>query len=114
VSDPAKCVFCKIVRGTEPADIRWQGAHVIAFTPLNPHVPGHILFVPRVHVKDATENLAVTAMTMEQAACWASGMKAANIITSIGRAATQSIGHLHIHVIPRGPSDGLRAGWPWK
>ena len=107
-------MFCKIIRGTEPADIRWQGAHVVAFTPLNPHAPGHVLFVPRIHVKDATENLAITAYTMEQASAWAKGMPAANVITSIGRAATQSIGHLHIHVIPRSQNDGLRAGWPWK
>lgn len=106
-------MFCQIVAELAPADIRWQDDQVVAFTPLNPHAPGHILFVPRTHVKDAKEDLWLTAQVMMKASTWARGMPAANIVTSIGSEATQTVFHLHIHVIPRGFMDGLDARWPW-
>ena len=105
------CVFCGIVAGTEPAEMVWKWDDAIAFTPLNPVTPGHTLVVPRVHVADATVNLAVTAAMMVHASALALGYEATNILTSVGAAATQSVFHLHIHMIPRFVGDQLMVPW---
>ncbi|HMM95315.1 HIT family protein [Phycicoccus sp.] len=111
----AACVFCRIVDGAELADVVFRGTRAIAFVPHGPHAPGHLLVVPKVHVDDATTDPKVTADTMWYASTIADQLSpgAANILTSIGKPATQSVKHLHIHVIPRGPDDGLPSRWPW-
>lgn len=106
------CVFCDIVAGESPAaDYRACGTENVAFTPLNPVTDGHTLVVPRVHVKDATTMYTVSAETMKWAAILASHFHSANIITSIGAPATQSVYHLHLHVVPRREGDGLTLPW---
>lgn len=113
MTDPTACVFCDIIAGTGPATIVREWPDALAFVPLNPVVPdgGHILVVPRQHVEDAVENPAVTAATMARAAEFAAEHEASNIITSIGKAATQSVFHLHVHVIRRAPGDQLMVPW---
>jgi histidine triad (HIT) family protein len=99
------CAFCPYFEGaTRPGQ-------VLAITPLNPVVPGHMLFVPEQHVEDAGEDPDVTADTMRAAASYARTLDSCNIITSKGRDATQSVFHLHIHVVPRKPNDGLLLPW---
>jgi histidine triad (HIT) family protein len=105
------CVFCGIIAGTEPAVIVRQWPDAIAFIPLRPVVRGHSLVVPRVHVPDAVTNPAVTALTMGRAAELAAAYSASNIVTSVGSAATQSVFHLHLHVIPREAGDRLMLPW---
>ena len=105
------CVFCGIVAGTEPASMVREWPDAIAFVPLNPVIAGHVLVIPRIHVADATVNQAVTALTMGRAAELAGECSASNILTSIGAAATQSIFHLHVHVIPRFVGDQLMLPW---
>ena len=114
------CVFCAIAAGEAPAefveDIGADYANEVGamiFRPLGPQVPGHVLVVPRQHVANATEDLTITAATMAAAAEYASLVGPCNIITSVGAEATQSVFHLHVHVLPRGASDGLRPSWPW-
>lgn len=111
IPEQTACVFCEIVAGTAPALVvhRWDDA--VAFTPIDPVVAGHTLIVPREHVSDATENPKVTAQVMYRAALYASGFDHSNIITSIGKPATQSIFHLHVHVIPRAAGDQLMVPW---
>lgn len=106
------CVFCDIVAGRAPGNIvaRWPDA--IALVPLGPVVDGHVLIVPRLHVVDAAENQAVTALTFGLAAEWAQGQALPfNLITSAGREATQSVFHLHIHYVPRAADDQLMVPW---
>lgn len=107
------CVFCDIVEGREPATFvrRWPG--VIAIVPLNPVTEGHSLVIPFRHVRDALEVPAVTATTMRYAALLAKQMKAPgyNLITSAGAVATQTVFHLHIHVVPRREDDNLLLPW---
>lgn len=105
------CVFCGIIVGTEPATIVQHWTDVVAFVPLNPVTDGHLLVIPRVHVPDAVTDSAITAMTMARAAELARTYSASNILTSVGRAATQSVFHLHIHVIPRAQGDQLALPW---
>lgn len=108
----SNCVFCRIIAGTEPADIVREWPDAVAFAPLGPVVPdGHVLVVPRRHVADAIAAPAVTAATMLRAAEFAAEHDASNILTSVGRAATQSVFHLHLHVIRRTPGDGLMVPW---
>lgn len=107
------CVFCDIVNGTSPARVLRMWAGAMAIMPLNPVVPGHLLVIPKVHVPDALVDSEVTAMVMRYAAEVARGQQyeGCNIITSCGEVATQTIFHLHIHIVPRRAGDGLALPW---
>ncbi|ONI78142.1 hypothetical protein ALI144C_31765 [Actinosynnema sp. ALI-1.44] len=72
---------------------------------------GHVLVLSRVHVPDAGANPAVTAAVMVRAAEVMAGFPAANLITSKGGCATQTVFHLHVHVVPRQADDGLPLPW---
>lgn len=107
------CVFCDIITGDADKPKRYEplGLTSVAFEPLGPVTPGHTLIVPRLHVVDATQDAWVAGNVMLSAALYAKRFPAANIITSIGSAATQTIFHLHLHVVPRRPGDGLTLPW---
>lgn len=106
------CPFCAIAAREAPADIVGDWGNALAIVPLNPVTPGHVLVLPAVHVTSAVENPDVTAMTMRYAAKYARENAAdCNIITSVGAAATQTVRHLHIHVVPRRDGDGLALPW---
>lgn len=106
------CVFCDIIAGEAPADdYVLCGAQTVAFTPLNPVTEGHTLVVPRLHVENAASVPEVTGETMKWASIMAGAFESANLITSIGEPATQSVTHLHIHLVPRRPGDGLTLPW---
>lgn len=112
------CVFCQIIAdptrqtpGVGGTVAVWPDA--IAIEPLGPVVEGHLLVIPRVHVADFTEVPLVTAVTMARAAELAQHARIfpANLITSAGREATQSVFHLHVHIVPRAENDGLALPW---
>jgi histidine triad (HIT) family protein len=109
----ANCVFCRIVAGAEPATIVRRTPEMLTIVPLNPVVPGHLLILPTVHVEDFTTRPSVSAAVMHEAAnvavAWALG--SCNLITSKGHAATQSMFHLHVHLVPRVEGDGLMLPW---
>lgn len=105
------CVFCKIVSGEEPAEIIQEWSSSIAIKPLNPVVEGHALVLPKTHVADFAENPMTSAKTMNCAALLAADMGDVNLITSKGVAATQSVFHLHLHLVPRKENDGLALPW---
>jgi histidine triad (HIT) family protein len=105
------CTFCRIVERKAPAEIVREWEDAVAFVPLNPVTEGHLLVVPRVHVADATAFPKVTGVTMEAAAELAREAFPCNLITSSGREATQTVFHLHVHVVPRRQGDGLMLPW---
>jgi histidine triad (HIT) family protein len=105
------CAFCKIIAGTAPATLYHEWPDAVAFRPLNPVIEGHTLIVPKEHVPDAITDRFVTMTAFSRAAEWASQYDASNILTSVGRAATQSVFHLHIHVVPRAFNDQLMLPW---
>ena len=108
------CPFCAIVAGDAPATVLWHRPGVLAIEPLNPHAPGHTLIIPTEHLTDANESPHLTAAMFGFAVQYASRMCGAyNLITSVGDEATQTVFHLHIHVIPRHNRDLLPAKWPW-
>lgn len=106
------CVFCK--RAKTPAREYMPMPGIMVFEPLKPVVNGHVLVVPTQHVEDATTDPVMTGLVMEVAARLARIHASANIITSVGSAATQTVQHLHIHVIPRSEGDGLLLPWSKK
>ena len=106
-----ECVFCKIVRKEAPAQIVKEWGDMIAFVPLNPVTPGHVLVVPRMHVEDALETPWITGNAFMRAAQLAEKVGSCNLITSVGSAATQTIHHLHVHIVPRVHDDGLSLPW---
>lgn len=104
------CVFCDIIANKAPAQWVANVGGAVAIVPLNPVTPGHVLFMPKVHVRDAFESPAITGEVME-AACRYAAQDNANIITSVGAAATQTVFHLHIHIVPRFAGDRLALPW---
>ena len=108
------CVFCLIANGDAPATMLMQPHYGIAiFEPIGPHAPGHALVIPTRHVDDATTDPLLTGQVFATAARWARRFNACNLLTSVGTAATQSVMHLHVHVVPRGADDQLPLRWPW-
>lgn len=107
------CIFCKIGQHEAEATIVEESPRHIIIEPLGPHAPGHVLVMPKDHLRDATTAPIRTGHVIERAARYAERFEAAQILTSIGAAATQTVFHLHLHVIPRGPDDGLDPDWPW-
>ncbi|KPI31422.1 histidine triad (HIT) protein [Actinobacteria bacterium OV320] len=106
------CPFCDIVAGEAPATIVREWDDVIAIVPHNPVVEGHTLVIPKTHVEDFTASTYVAARTMAKAALLGNQMRSPmNLITSKGREATQSVWHLHLHLVPRAENDGLALPW---
>lgn len=103
------CVFCSIIQGSAPATLVREWPDAIAIVPLGPVVDGHVLVIPKQHVTDFGVAPEVSALTMRRAAEIVP--HPANIITSLGREATQSVFHLHVHIVPRAEDDGLALPW---
>lgn len=109
------CPFCEIVAGREFGEIVHEWDDTFAIHPLNPVTPGHVLVIPKAHVSDFTAAPEVSGRAMTCAAELAPlvfpGQDDWNLITSKGRAATQSVFHLHLHLVPRAENDGLALPW---
>lgn len=109
---PVPCVFCAIAAGTAPAVIVREWPDALVIRPRSGGVTeGHVMVLPRVHVDDAGTDPEVTAAVMRRAAELMAEQPAANLITSKGREATQSVFHLHVHVVPRQADDGFPLPW---
>ncbi|MFI9777529.1 HIT family protein [Streptomyces sp. NPDC051956] len=113
------CPFCHIAAGTGPARLVAAGPDVIAFLPLRPVHPGHVLVVPRHHLEDIWELDVETATAVTRTVLRvAHAVRAVfrpdglNVIQSSGAAATQTVPHLHVHVVPRFTNDRMGAIWP--
>ena len=112
------CIFCKIAAGEAPAAVVHEDERTIAFMDINPATRGHMLVIPRRHVRDLleidAEDLSATVAVGRQLARRAMerlGADGVNLLNSCGRAAWQVIFHFHLHVIPRYESDPLRLPW---
>ncbi|WP_329472682.1 HIT domain-containing protein [Streptomyces sp. NBC_01723] len=107
------CPFCEINAGRSPATFIHEWADAFAITPLKPVVDGHTLIIPKSHVTDFADDPDVTGVTARRAAqlCRELDLVHANLITSRGVHATQSVTHLHLHLVPRAENDGLALPW---
>lgn len=118
--NPEQCPFCTIVAGTDP-DVRevYRNEHVVAFFPTEPAVLGHVLVVPRRHVEDIwglrpeeLAELSTAAVFLSSALRIALLPEGLNVIQSNGDAATQTVHHLHVHLVPRRGGDAMGPIWP--
>lgn len=107
MSEP--CPFCDIWLVGSGITERFDGAFTLK--PLNPVTWGHMLVVSEKHVPDMAYDPDVTAKVMHAAAQLAQRERACNVITSRGALATQTVFHLHVHVVPRTANDGLKLPW---
>ena len=109
------CVFCAIVSGDAPAISVYEDDDYLAFLDIRPVVRGHTLVVPRTHTVDLTDTPPATLADMVRIgqriglAARASELNADgnNIAVNDGRAAFQSVFHIHLHVTPRHSGDKL-------
>lgn len=114
------CPFCEIVQRDDP-DARevYRDGHVVAFFPLEPATLGHTLVVPRKHVpdiwaldEDTAAHLGRAVVRLSQAVRTAMEPQGLNIIQSNGEVATQTVLHLHVHIVPRWEGDAIGRIWP--
>jgi histidine triad (HIT) family protein len=112
------CPFCAIGAGEVPASIVWRDDQVCAFLDARPVFKGHVLVVPRPHVPTLLELPApdvgpfFTAV-QRVAAAVEQGLDADGTFVAANNKVSQSVAHLHVHVVPRRRKDGLRGFfWP--
>ena len=110
-------MFCSIVAGGEAFRV-WEDAGAVAFLDIRPLFPGHTLVVPRAHVETLvdlpTAQVGPYAATVQRvAAAVERGMGAGGTFVAVNNRVSQSVPHLHTHVVPRTKGDGLRGFfWP--
>jgi histidine triad (HIT) family protein len=116
-TDP-DCIFCKIVAGAVPSFKLCEDDETLAFMDINPVHDGHCLVIPKAHYPTvfdiAPEAFAAAARTCGRVA---KAVNAAvrpdgiNLVQSNGKGAAQSVGHFHIHILPRRLGDNLLLNW---
>jgi histidine triad (HIT) family protein len=106
------CAFCAIVRGESAAEVVFEDELTVAFLDYKPLLPGHVLVVPRSHVTTLPElpdglvapffgTVRLLARAVEE------GMAAEGSFVAVNNKISQSVPHLHVHVVPRWKGDGL-------
>jgi len=112
------CPFCEIAAGTRPAHVVLDGGPVLAFLDARPVFPGHTLVVPREHYEtllDVPRALLEPLFGASRAVARAmeDGLGADGSFVAVNNRVSQSVAHLHVHVVPRRRKDGLRGFfWP--
>lgn len=115
---PKPCAFCEIVAGRREAEIVLETDHLVAFLDQRPLFKGHMLLVPRDHLVtllDLPESLHAEWMSTQQRMVRAvvDGLGAQGAFVANNNVVSQSVPHLHLHVVPRTKGDGLRGFfWP--
>ena len=112
------CVFCAIVAGQAPAHRVLDEDAAVAFLDTRPLFPGHVLLVPRPHVEtlgdlpaELVEPLFAAARRLSVAV--ERGLGAQGSFVAVNNRVSQSVPHLHVHVVPRRKGDGLKGFfWP--
>jgi histidine triad (HIT) family protein len=114
------CIFCRIAAGTAPASIIAETPDVLAFMDIDQPTPGHVLVIPRAHVRDIYEledeaAAAVFRLTVQvaKAVKLALAPDGLNLLQSNERAGQQVVFHFHMHIMARylGDRDRIRLGW---
>jgi len=114
----AGCLFCEIVTGDVDADVVLDTDDLIAFLDIRPVFKGHVLLVPREHVATLVDLPAALrdpflATAQRLAAAVVDGLGAQGSFVAMNNVVSQSVPHLHLHVVPRTKGDGLRGFfWP--
>ncbi|MGH9128973.1 MAG: HIT family protein [Acidimicrobiales bacterium] len=117
MSDP-RCKFCDILAGVVPGELVLDEPAVAGFLDHRPLFPGHVLVLPRQHHEALTDLPAslvepLFSAVQRVAAAVADAMGADGTFVAINNRVSQSVPHLHVHVVPRRRGDGLRGFfWP--
>ena len=112
------CSFCAIVRGEVDAHVVYEDDGFLAFLDHRPLFAGHALLVPREHVEtvwDAPPELlsGLALATQRLSVAVRDAMEAEGVFNAVNNVVSQSVPHLHVHVVPRRRKDGLRGFfWP--
>jgi histidine triad (HIT) family protein len=112
------CLFCRIIDGEVATHRVLDDDHVVAFLDHRPLFPGHVLVVPRRHVVTlpdlpGDEIGPFFARVQALAEALPAALDAAGTLVANNNIVSQSVPHLHVHVVPRRPKDGLRGFfWP--
>ncbi len=112
------CLFCDIAAGTTPADIVFADADFVAFLDVRPVFKGHTLVVPREHVVTLPDLPAglrdgFLARIQDLSTAMVDGLGAQGSFVAMNNTVSQSVPHLHCHVVPRTKGDGLKGFfWP--
>jgi histidine triad (HIT) family protein len=111
-------LFCAIAAGTQPAHIVLDTPEVVGFLDIRPVFKGHVLLAPRTHVETLVELPdALLAPFFRASRSVAAAVRTAygaqGSFVAINNVVSQSVPHLHVHVVPRTKGDGLRGFfWP--
>lgn len=118
-TEDSDCAFCRIAAGSAFARVIHEDQDTLAFLPLRPVTSGHALVIPRRHIRDlwGLDEATATALTRSvlrvahavRAAFRPTGL---NVVNSAGASATQSVMHLHVHVVARYEGDRMGNFWP--
>jgi histidine triad (HIT) family protein len=112
------CVFCRIATGDVSAHLVLDEPDTLGFLDQRPLFPGHVLVVPRAHhetLMDLPEAMLAPLMAATQRTARAvqEAMDADGVFVAANNVVSQSVPHLHVHVVPRRRKDGLRGFfWP--
>lgn len=114
------CPFCRIARGEDPeAVVVYENDSTVAFSPLAPATRGHLLVVPKAHTPrvwdlkpDDASAVMATVVRVADAVRLSLNPPGLNVIQSNGAKATQSVDHVHFHVLPRWNRDRMALRWP--
>ena len=112
------CLFCRIAAGDVPAHVAYADELFVGFLDHRPLFAGHVLLIPRAHVDsllDAPPELLgpLAAATQRVSLAVRDAMEAEGVFNAVNNVVSQSVPHLHVHVVPRRRKDGLRGFfWP--
>ncbi|MGH2807576.1 MAG: HIT family protein [Actinomycetota bacterium] len=112
------CLFCDIVSGAKDADVVYENDTTVAFLDIRPVFKGHTLVVPRTHVEilaELDDGLLTPLFTDVRLLSLAipEAVEAEGSFVAINNKISQSVPHLHVHIVPRRRKDGLRGFfWP--
>ena len=112
------CLFCRIVAGDAPAFRVMEDASAVAFLDIKPLFPGHVLVVPREHHETLGDLPSAQVEPLFRVVRRLSVAVPATVgadgsFVAANNRVSQSVPHLHVHVVPRRPRDGLRGFfWP--
>jgi histidine triad (HIT) family protein len=108
------CLFCRIIAGKLPCHKIYEDENFISFLDINPVSEGHVLVLPKKHFATLLDvDQAVTGkylpvvQKVAKRVCQALGVKDFNVVNANGRLAQQSVDHVHYHIVPRRPADGI-------
>jgi histidine triad (HIT) family protein len=114
----AGCVFCDVVAGRTPAAEVYRDESCVGFLDHRPLFPGHVLLVPRRHAEVLTDLEPAEVgpffrAAQRLAAAVEQGMDAEGTFVAMNNRISQSVPHLHVHIVPRRKGDGLKGFfWP--